>query len=78
MLREEMLWGPRDKVQIAIERLRTFEPPEGYYLAFSGGIERDAAARYAAGRDALRRYVNERPAPSKTPPPKGMGPGSAT
>ena len=26
-----------DKVQIAIERLRTFEPPEGYYVAFSGG-----------------------------------------
>lgn len=26
-----------DKVQTAIKRLRTFEPPEGYYLAFSGG-----------------------------------------
>jgi len=26
-----------DKVQTAIERLRTFEPPEGYYVAFSGG-----------------------------------------
>jgi phosphoadenosine phosphosulfate reductase len=26
-----------DKVQIAIDRLRTFEPPEGYWLAFSGG-----------------------------------------
>lgn len=26
-----------NKVQIAIERLRYFEPPEGYYLAFSGG-----------------------------------------
>jgi len=26
-----------DKVQMAIERLRTFEPPEGYYVAFSGG-----------------------------------------
>jgi phosphoadenosine phosphosulfate reductase len=26
-----------DKVQIAIDRLREFEPPEGYYLAFSGG-----------------------------------------
>lgn len=23
--------------ELAIERLRTFEPPEGYYLAFSGG-----------------------------------------
>lgn len=27
----------KDKVQVAIERIRTFEPPEGYYLAFSGG-----------------------------------------
>ena len=26
-----------DKVQMSIERLRHFEPPEGYYLAFSGG-----------------------------------------
>ena len=26
-----------NKVDIAIERLRQFEPPEGYYLAFSGG-----------------------------------------
>ena len=27
----------KDKVQVAIDRLRAFEPPEGYYLAFSGG-----------------------------------------
>lgn len=26
-----------DKVEEAIERIKTFEPPEGYYLAFSGG-----------------------------------------
>ena len=26
-----------DKVDVAIKRLKTFEPPEGYYLAFSGG-----------------------------------------
>lgn len=24
-------------VEIAIERLQAFAPPEGYYLAFSGG-----------------------------------------
>lgn len=36
-LRELTLWGKRDKVQIAIERLRMYEPPEGLYLAFSGG-----------------------------------------
>ena len=26
-----------DKVEVAIERLRLYEPPEGYYLCFSGG-----------------------------------------
>lgn len=26
-----------DKVELAIKRLKAFEPPEGYYLAFSGG-----------------------------------------
>ena len=29
--------GKIDKVTRSIERLKTFEPPEGYYLAFSGG-----------------------------------------
>jgi len=37
MLVENTLFGTRDKVQIAIERLRQFEPQEGYYVAFSGG-----------------------------------------
>lgn len=27
----------RDKVECAIERLKAFEPEEGYYVAFSGG-----------------------------------------
>jgi len=36
-LKELTLWGERDKVQIAIARLREFEPEGGYYLAFSGG-----------------------------------------
>ena len=26
-----------NKVKKSIERLKAFEPPEGYYLAFSGG-----------------------------------------
>jgi phosphoadenosine phosphosulfate reductase len=34
---ERDLFGTHDKVKIAIDRLKTFEPPEGYYLAFSGG-----------------------------------------
>ena len=40
-LREQMLTdtGIRtvDKVEIAIQRLKSFEPEEGYFLAFSGG-----------------------------------------
>ena len=27
----------KDKVQVALERIKTFEPKEGYHLAFSGG-----------------------------------------
>ena len=26
-----------DKVELAVQRLRSFEPPDGYYVAFSGG-----------------------------------------
>jgi phosphoadenosine phosphosulfate reductase len=37
MLLEETLFGTVDKVQIAIDRIKQFEPPEGYYVAFSGG-----------------------------------------
>jgi len=37
MLKEKLLFGTVDKVDIAIRRLQAFEPPEGYYLAFSGG-----------------------------------------
>lgn len=37
MLVENTLFGVRNKVKIAIERLREFEPPEGYYVVISGG-----------------------------------------
>jgi len=37
MLIEHTLFGVNDKINIAIERLKQFEPEEGYYLAFSGG-----------------------------------------
>lgn len=36
MIHQMNMYG-KDKVQVAIERLQAFEPPEGYYLAFSGG-----------------------------------------
>ena len=37
MLLENTLFGEVDRVAIAIERFKTFEPTEGYYGAFSGG-----------------------------------------
>lgn len=37
MLIENTLFGTVDKVQMAIDRLKEFEPEEGYYVAFSGG-----------------------------------------
>ena len=44
---EQTLWGERDKVQIAIDRLKEFEPTEGYYLAFSGGKDSITVYRLA-------------------------------
>lgn len=37
MLIEKTLFGTVDKVQIALERLKKYEPPEGYCVCFSGG-----------------------------------------
>lgn len=37
----------RDLIDLAIERLRQFEPPEGYYLAFSGGKDSITVYRLA-------------------------------
>lgn len=37
MLIEENLFGTVDKVKNSIERLKKYEPPEGYYVCFSGG-----------------------------------------
>lgn len=37
MLKEMTLYGEVDKVKVAINRLKLHEPPEGYYVAFSGG-----------------------------------------
>lgn len=47
MLVEQTMWGERDKVQIAIDRLKQFEPPDGYYLAFSGGKDSVTILRLA-------------------------------
>lgn len=37
MLNEITLFGAVDKIKIAIDDLRNNEPPEGYYICFSGG-----------------------------------------
>ena len=40
MLNEQIICADgktRTKLEIAIQRLKSFEPPEGYFLAFSGG-----------------------------------------
>lgn len=47
---ENTLFGEKDKVKIAIERLQAFEPPEGYYLAFSGG--KDSQCIYHLAQEA--------------------------
>lgn len=50
MLVENTLFGVRDKVKISIERLQAFEPPEGFYLAFSGG--KDSQCIYHLAKEA--------------------------
>ena len=47
---ENTLFGIRDKVSIAINRLQAFEPQEGYYLAFSGG--KDSQTIYHLAKEA--------------------------
>jgi len=37
MLRETTLEGVIDKELVALERIKQYEPEEGYYVAFSGG-----------------------------------------
>jgi phosphoadenosine phosphosulfate reductase len=41
LIEHDLFRGRIDKVAIAIDRLKTFEPPEGYYLAYSGGKDSD-------------------------------------
>jgi phosphoadenosine phosphosulfate reductase len=44
-LREETLFGTVDKVEIALERIRTFEPEEGYWFGDSGGKDSGTVRR---------------------------------
>lgn len=54
MLVEFTFEGTVDKVEIAVARLRQFEPPEGYFLAFSGG--KDSVVLYDLARRAGVRF----------------------
>lgn len=47
---EQTLYGTLDKVAIAIERLKAYEPEEGYFLAFSGG--KDSQCIYHLAKQA--------------------------
>lgn len=49
-LQEQTLFGVTDKVQKAIDRLKIFEPPDGYFLAFSGG--KDSQCIYHLAKEA--------------------------
>ena len=49
-LLDKTLFGTVDKVKVAIDRLQYFEPPEGYYLAFSGG--KDSQTIYHLAKEA--------------------------
>lgn len=57
------LWSSLE--DIAIERIRTFEPPEGYYLAFSGGkdsvVVHDLMQRAGVKFDAHYNYTTVDP-----------------
>ncbi len=44
---EYTLEGKENKVETAINRLKAFEPPEGYFLAFSGGKDSVVIKRLA-------------------------------
>lgn len=54
MLVEQTLFGIQDKVKTAIQRLQTFEPPEGYHVAFSGG--KDSQVVYHLCKEAGVRF----------------------
>lgn len=65
MLIENTLFGERNKVDIAVQRLKEFEPQAGYLLAFSGG--KDSQVVYHLAKMAGVKFRAEA-APTPDPP----------
>jgi len=47
LIEHDLYLGKIDKVQNSIDLLRQFEPPDGYYLAYSGGKDSDCILELA-------------------------------
>jgi len=47
VIEQPTFWDSRGKIEKVLARLRNFEPPEGYYLAFSGGKDSVTILRLA-------------------------------
>lgn len=56
-LLDNTLFGEVDKVGVAIERLRAFEPLDGYYVAFSGGKRQPGNPRLVPTRRREARHA---------------------
>jgi phosphoadenosine phosphosulfate reductase len=50
VLLDNTIFGEVDKIKKSIDRLKAFEPPEGYYLAFIGG--KDSQCIYHLAKEA--------------------------
>ena len=55
-----------NRVEVAINRLKQFEPPEGYYLAFSGG--KDSVSIYQLAKQAGVKFDAHYSMPGIDPP----------
>lgn len=71
MLIENNLFGTVDKIDNAIKLLREHEPPEGYFVCFSGG--KDSTVAYHLVKRADVKYEAHHSYISVEPPDKGNG-----
>ena len=59
LIEHDLFRGRIDRVQVAIDRLKMFEPEEGYYLAYSGGKDSDTILALANGSLPARKPQGE-------------------